>query len=100
MVRVWDLGDPCNPPRMALAFVEGSDYLPPGGHAATVSEIRAFFVDAFPSSTSRSNLFDRWAVLLEAIERIIHVDAQWIDGSYVTKKQDPGDIDLVSHLNG
>jgi hypothetical protein len=85
---------------MALAFADGSDYLSAGAHAATAAEIKAFCVDAFPTSSRRSVLFERWEVLLEAIERVIKVETQWIDGSYVTKKEEPGDIDLVSHLDG
>lgn len=85
---------------MALAFADGSDYLPAGRHRATAEEIKTFFVDAFPASISRPILFERWAVLLQAIERVVEVQAQWIDGSYVTKKPEPGDIDLVSHLDG
>lgn len=85
---------------MVLELPEGSDLLPPGKHEATVDEVEAGFVTAFPSSVTRRPLFEQWISVREAISRLVAVEIEWIDGSYVTRKEDPNDIDLVSHLNG
>jgi len=84
---------------VSLAF-DSNDYLPSGRHEATASEIKAALVDDFPKSATRSHLYDQWQALREAIERVIPIEEQWLDGSFVTRKEDPGDIDLVSHLDG
>jgi Family of unknown function (DUF6932) len=85
---------------MAIGFPEGQDSLPPGRHKATQGEIEAALVDGFQESATRRRLFDQALELLEAIRKIVPVSALWIDGSFVTTKEHPGDIDLVSHLDG
>jgi len=85
---------------MSIQFADGSSTLAPGRHLATADEILDALVDAFPNSTSRVPIYAQWQTLLEAIERMIKVEEQWIDGSFVTKKENPGDIDLVSHVDG
>jgi hypothetical protein len=87
-------------PGMALNLEGESGSLPPGRHRATVEEIKRTLVDAFPGSQSRAVIFEQWSMLLAAIERIVSVEAQWIDGSFVTTKEDPGDVDILSHLAG
>lgn len=85
---------------MSLAIPSGSDRLPPGRHQATVAEVEAAFANAYPSSASRGPLFEQWRLLSAAIERIVEIQDQWLDGSYVTTKENPADIDLVSHFDG
>jgi hypothetical protein len=85
---------------MALDFLPGSDVLPPGRHTATVDEVEAAFVDAFSNSTRRRPLFESWLAVREAITRIVTVETEWLDGSYVTAKDEPNDIDLVTHILG
>jgi len=86
--------------RMALDFPAGSDTLPPGRHTATVDEVETVLVDGFPTSMRRRPLFESWKALREAITRIVSVTIERIDGSYVTKKDEPEDIDLVTHIPG
>lgn len=83
---------------MALQFPNGSSVLPPGRHAATVLEVEATLVDGFPSSMRRRPLYERWLAVREAIRRIVSVQEEWLDGSYVTKEPEPHDVDMVSHL--
>jgi len=85
---------------VALAFPPGSDTLAPGRHAATVGDIEAALVNGFPNSTTRRPLFESWNTVREAISRVVGVETEWIDGSYVTMKEDPKDIDMVTHLTG
>jgi hypothetical protein len=85
---------------MPLAFPPDSDRLPPGRHAATTAEIEAALVDAFPASARRRPLFEQWRTLNAAIEHFVAIREQWLDGSYVTTKLDPRDVDVVSIVNG
>jgi len=90
----------CSDTRMALEFPEGSDALAAGRQAASIDEVEAALVDAFPASVTRRPLFESWLALREAIRRLVSIDTEWIDGSYVTTKQDPKDIDVVTHISG
>jgi hypothetical protein len=90
----------CSDYYMALDFPPGSDTLPAGRHAATVDEVEAALVNAFPTSTRRRPLFESWKAVREAIRRVVAVETEWLDGSYVTRKLDPDDIDMVTHIDG
>lgn len=85
---------------MAIDFPADSDTLPPGRHVATLEEVEVALVDAFSRSMHRRPLFESWKAVREAIRRIVKVETEWIDGSYVTKKEEPNDIDLVTHIDG
>jgi hypothetical protein len=70
--------------------------LPPGIHLATEAEVQATFVDAFAASKTRLDIFNgltRWRRELSGlgIEGL-----QWIDGSFVTDKVDPDDVDVIT----
>jgi hypothetical protein len=82
-----------------MALTLQGDRLPPGGHAATVDEIELALVDAFPASKTRRPLFEQWRNVVAAIERILPIQEHWMDGSYVTAKLDPNDIDIVTYLD-
>lgn len=74
--------------------------LPLGMHRVTVDEFREHFVRAFPESKTRARLFMRWERHRAALASILPIKAQWIDGSYVTNKPDPADVDLVTVMDG
>lgn len=70
-----------------------------GIHYLTFDEVRAMCVDAFPNSGRRSEI-------CEGIERIANKLCEvglkcelWLDGSFLTKKPEPGDCDLVLRLD-
>ncbi|HEY4429238.1 MAG TPA: hypothetical protein VGN08_13630 [Solirubrobacteraceae bacterium] len=84
---------------MTLELPPGSDRLPPGRHKATTGEIKTVLVDGFPGSITRRQLFDRWVLVRQAIGRVVPITAEWLNGSFVTSKEDPGDIDVVTHLD-
>lgn len=81
-------------------MLNSNGLLPVGRHTVTVDQFREHFVDAFPESKSRGRLFRRWQQHRESLTSMIAVRSQWIDGSFVTSKADPGDIDLVSFMDG
>jgi hypothetical protein len=88
----WDSG-------MPVEFAQGEDRLPEGIHQVSTAEVKALLVDPFPNSSTRPGLYERWLGVREAIRRIVPVQTEWLNGSYVTKKEDPGDIDLIVFLD-
>jgi len=83
-----------------FAFPPGSAYLDPGFHDATVADVESTLVNGFPTSNTRRDIFERWQQLRAAIAALVTLREQWLDGSYVTTKVDPGDADIVVHLDG
>jgi len=58
------------------------------------------FINGFPSSSTRSAIFGEYLTYLDKLRQIVGGEFyQWIDGSFVTHKISPNDIDLVTFLN-
>lgn len=58
------------------------------------------FVDNFSSSTSRHRIFQVFEkFILQFQEEMLKEFVIWIDGSFVTKKENPNDIDLLVFLD-
>ena len=74
--------------------------LPPGHYECTVEEIRRHFIDPYPN-TNRHLLFSEWLAYNKRLQAILNVDGviQWIDGSFVSDKPNPGDIDVVTFIS-
>lgn len=83
-----------------MAKLEFPPLFSAGLHAMTVSEMRTMLVDKFRGSVRRKAIMDG----LEKVIKILieeHIQAQiWIDGSFVTKKIDPFDSDILVLVNG
>jgi len=73
--------------------------LPPGRYKCSPSEIFDLFVKPYPTS-NRESLFTYWQeydIKLKAFtggQKLI----QWVDGSFITNKLNPGDIDFVTFI--
>ena len=74
--------------------------LPTGLIRVTDEQVHEHFVAPFTASKTRQRLYDQWLLHREAIETIVPVQRQWLDGSYVTDKVDPGDVDIVTFVDG
>lgn len=75
-----------------------SEYKPllPGGfHLMTLADLRRLCVDAFPGSTTRSRIMDGIEASVKELHRIAFVGELWADGSFLTEKHDPKDVDLA-----
>ena len=69
--------------------------LPDGIYFCTADELYGSFVGAFPTSSTRTII---WAGFQELMRQplMLLIDATlWVDGSFVTRKLDPNDIDIV-----
>jgi len=70
-------------------------YLDPGIHEADLSAIEEHLVRGFPTSTTRPLIIEGYR-RHRAEMRSINIDVeQFLNGSFVSTKNDPGDIDLV-----
>lgn len=70
---------------------------PSGAIESDQDEIYREFVSAFPLSTSRFDLFHEWSKYNKLLRREIGQGfVQWIDGSFISQKSNPKDIDIVS----
>lgn len=70
-------------------------YLEPGLHILDISEIEGHFVTSFPHSTTRKTILDGYQKHAKDLLAVIGECEQYLDGSFVTSKNDPGDIDFV-----
>jgi hypothetical protein len=80
-----------------------SPLLPPGRHVMAVEELREITVTAFTGSRRRERLFSELERLVFDLNQAQVICELWVDGSYLTEKTDPEDIDLsfavwVQHL--
>jgi hypothetical protein len=70
------------------------------GIETDLSGFKQTFVDYFPLSEKRQFLFHNYLEYLRLFSRKItpHFE-QWINGSFVTKKENPNDIDFVTFID-
>jgi hypothetical protein len=62
--------------------------------------LQYYFVDNFPESETRKDLFDNYLRYLDAfVKEITPNFTQWINGSFVTQKENPKDIDFVTFVD-
>jgi len=75
--------------------------LPEGIHRCTSDVILELFVINFPDSQTRRRLFRQWQVYNQRLKQQVGNETlvQWIDGSFVTNKVNPGDIDFVTFIS-
>ena len=73
--------------------IEWNAKLGPGRHTVDLSRIRNEFVEPF-NNLRRFNLFGALNSLVRNLERLSIRCELWIDGSFLTEKIEPDDIDL------
>ncbi len=66
----------------------------------SLEEFEAFFVVDFPLSSKRKEIFANYKSYLEAFQQEISSNfTQWLDGSFITQKVSPKDLDFVTLLD-
>ena len=83
-----------------LPQLDADGLLPEGIHRADLREVRRVFVQESDNRILQQQRYDAWLRHREALSRIAPVLGQWLDGSFVTSKPDPGDVDVVTFLDG
>lgn len=65
-----------------------------------MSTLEQVFVNQFATSSTRRKLFEHFLDYNEALKKLISDGfTQWVNGSFVTKKENPRDIDVVTFVN-
>ena len=82
-----------------MAF-NAKGYLEPGLHQMKVDDIEKEFVTPFPHSSTRKDILDGFKKHSDELQMILNKYMQMIDGSFVTNKNDPGDVDLICFIDG
>lgn len=65
----------------------------------SLPEFQFRFVDGLEDAPHRKNLFEQYLQFVEELKTAFEISFfQWIDGSFVTTKAMPGDLDVVTFL--
>lgn len=82
----------------SMKELNDNGYLEPGLHEMTLEELEDNFVKAFPGSATRADIM-RGYVRHQAELGALRISVtQFVDGSFVTSKLNPGDVDLVCFM--
>lgn len=79
---------------MPIPELDMDGYLPPGVHECTVEEVEEAF-GKFRTTDQRPRLFEKLKQYLGELSRWGVAKEVVIDGSFVTKKEAPTDVDLI-----
>jgi len=82
---------------MPIPSLTTDGVLPPGVHTCTLEEIGAAF-GTRAHSNQRMTLFTKLTELFALVRRSDLATAFYVDGSFITDKLDPGDIDILIAL--
>ncbi len=74
--------------------MEYEGLLKPGLTDMSISEMRKLFVEEFDNNKKRSLLLDNFKGILDELSLFGIKFEVWVDGSFVTKKEEPSDIDI------
>ncbi|NCC53792.1 MAG: hypothetical protein EOM20_21660 [Spartobacteria bacterium] len=74
-------------------------YLDAGIYDMEIDEMEGSFVDAFPASNTRSGVFSGYRRHHADLISVGLEVEEMIDGSFISTKNDPGDIDFVCFVN-
>lgn len=74
---------------------DASPLLAAGIHHVTSHRLKEITVDAFPGDARRAELFGKFIVWRDALRLMGLSGKAWFDGSFLTAKDCPGDIDLI-----
>lgn len=73
--------------------------LNPGFHEYKLNEIDKIFVEDFSKSQTRKEIYSGFLKWLKELLNICIPNEIWIDGSFVTDKINPNDVDLVYFID-
>lgn len=71
---------------------------PPGFHDVTLDCLEKTFVEPFANNSRRAYLVERLHSLFRRLESVKLPAEIWLDGSFVTHKEEPDDIDLIIYF--
>ena len=74
--------------------------LAPGRHVRTMGELERMCVMPFDTSATRPYLMAKLRLLSEYLAAKVGTFDLWVDGSFVTEKENPDDLDLTVVVDG
>lgn len=77
-----------------IAKPEFAPLLAAGMHLMSLDDIEALCVSAFPQSMARGPIMAQLRTVVAALASAKISGSLWVDGSFLTKKVEPGDVDL------
>jgi len=80
---------------MSSAKQEFPPLLPPGFHPMTLADVRRLCVEPFSLSTTREAIMSGFEAVVDRLRHDSVEGELWIDGSFLTEKIDPEDVDIV-----
>lgn len=69
--------------------------LQPGMHNISMQQLHALAVAPFPNDQRRQDLYQKLDAWVGALQALSVSATLWLDGSFLTEKAHPGDIDCV-----
>lgn len=82
--------------KMDIKFDEFGNLFPAQKTILNLDLLKQLFVDELQESQTRSSIFEGFQKFLTNLSNFINISFDiWIDGSFVTKKLNPNDIDVV-----
>ncbi len=82
-----------------MGKVDAPPLLKPGRHQMNLGEVKTLAVDSFSPNSNRSNLFHSLENLIKRIDKSGTLCELWVDGSFLTEKENPGDIDFTIFIS-
>lgn len=80
-----------------MQYDSNGNLTPSGKIEVDAEDFKRHFVDAYPESATRHRIYEGFQAYQETLLNTVRSDIeQWIDGSWVSYKQDPNDIDVVN----
>lgn len=80
---------------MAIAKREFPPLLPPGFHPMTLMDVHGLCVAPFKLSTTRATIMLGLEAVVDRLRRDGVEGELWVDGSFLTEKIEPEDVDVV-----
>lgn len=75
-------------------------YEPEKIYSPSFEEFEERFVDQFPNSDTRKEIIGEYKKHCNEVVSYGIVNEQWVNGSYITIKDDPSDIDMLFEVDG
>jgi hypothetical protein len=84
---------------VAHSKAEYPPLLTEGFHERALWQLRDVCVGAFPRSTTRGAIMDKLEQVIAEISRHGIPGELWVDGSFLTRKENPEDVDVVLRID-
>ena len=85
---------------MSIKFDSRGNLMPYAVSVLSIDNFRTVFVDSFGQESSRIALFNEYIRYCQELKNLLSAPFyQWIDGSFVTHKMYPNDLDFITFIN-